>query len=71
MPKKNESAGFFGKIKGAIANMLIKPLKVTKLGNITLLEFGEALFQKNTTFTFPKATNIKESKIVEIDRIKK
>jgi hypothetical protein len=65
--QKNESDGFFGKIKGAIANMFIEPIKVTKLGNNTMLEFGDALLKKNTTFTFPKAKNIKESKVVEID----
>ena len=67
--KKDESAGFFGWIKGAIANMLIKPLKVDPLGNTTMLEFGEALFQKKPAFTFPIAKNIKESKVVEIDFI--
>ena len=67
--KKNESAGFFGSIMGAIANLFIKPPKVDKLGNTTMLEFGCALLQKNTTFTFPKAKNIKENKIVEIDHI--
>jgi len=65
--KKGESAGFFGWIKGTIANLFIKPPKVDKLGNVTMLEFGEALFKKNTTFIFPKAKNIKEIKIVEID----
>ena len=65
--KKSESAGFFGIIKGAIANFFIKPPKVDKLGNTTMLAFGDALLQKNPTFTFPKAKNIKESKIVEID----
>ena len=69
--KKNESAGFFGRIKGAIANMLIKPMKVNPLGNSTMLEFGEALLQKKPAFTFPKAKNIKESKIVEIDPVQK
>jgi hypothetical protein len=64
--KKGKSAGFFGWIKGVIANLLIKPLKVTKLGNTTMLEFGEALLQKNTTFTFPEARNIKENKVVEV-----
>ncbi len=68
---KAESGGFFSVLKGAIANLLIKPPKVTKLGNTTMLEFGYALFQKNTTFTFPQAKNIKESKIVEIDHIQK
>jgi hypothetical protein len=65
------SAGFFSGLKAAIANLLIKPTKVDKLGNTTMLEFGYALLQKNTTFTFPKAKNIKESKIVEIDHIQK
>ena len=65
--KEGKSAGFFGFIKGAIANMFITPPKVTKLGNTTMLEFGDALLQKKPTFTFPKAENIKESKVVEID----
>jgi hypothetical protein len=64
--KKGRSAGLFGWLKGAIANLFIKPLKVTKLGNTTMLEFGEALLQKNTTFTFPEVQNIKESKVVEV-----
>ncbi len=63
--KKNKSAGLFGGIKGALANLLITPPKVDKLGNTTMLEFGNALLQKNTTFTFPKAKNIKESRTVE------
>jgi hypothetical protein len=65
--KKGKSAGFFGWIKGAIANLFIKPPKVDKLGNTTMLEFGDALLRKNATFTFPKAKTIKESKVVEID----
>lgn len=62
-----ESEGFFSSIKGAIANLFITPPKVTKLGNTTMLEFGDALFQEKPAFTFPKAANIKESKVVEID----
>ena len=37
------------------------------LGNTTMLKFGDALLQKKAAFTFPKAENIKESKVVEID----
>jgi len=66
-----KSEGFFSRVKGAIANLFITPPKVTKLGNTTMLEFGYALLQKKTTFTFPKAKNIKESKVVEIDNIQK
>jgi hypothetical protein len=69
--KKGKSAGFFGWIKGTITNLFIKPPKVDKLGNTAMLEFGEALLQKNSTFTFPKAKNIKESKVVAIDHIQK
>ena len=56
------SEGFFSGLKAVIANFIIKPPKVTKLGNTTMLEFGYALLQKKPTFTFPKAKNIKESK---------
>jgi hypothetical protein len=67
--KEGKSAGFFGFIKGAIANLLLKPPNVNESGNNTMLEFGNALLQKKTTFTFPKAKNIKEIKVVEIDDI--
>jgi hypothetical protein len=56
------SEGFVSGLKAVIANFIIKPPKVTKLGNTTMLEFGYALLQKKPTFTFPKAKNIKESK---------
>ena len=69
--KKSKSVGFFGSIKGMIANLFIKPPKVDKLGNTTMLEFGYALLRKNSTFTFPKVKNIKESKIEEIDPTQK
>jgi hypothetical protein len=66
--KKSGSEGFFSRIKGKIANLFIKPPKVDKLGNTTMLEFGYALLQKNTTFTFPKAKNIKENRTIEIEK---
>jgi hypothetical protein len=68
-PKGSE--GFFSGLKAAIANLIIKPPKVTKLGNTTMLEFGYALLQKKPTFTFPKAKNIKEIKVVETDPLQK
>jgi len=69
--KKDESAGILGWVKGKVANLFIKPLKVTKLGNTTMLEFGDALLQKKPAFTFPKAENIKETKTIEIDAVQK
>jgi hypothetical protein len=62
---KAESGGLLSSLKGKIANLLIKPPKVDKLGNTTMLEFGYALLQKNTAFTFPLAKNIKESRVVK------
>jgi len=67
---KGGSTGFYSGLKGTIANFFITPPRVDKLGNTTMLEFGYALLQKKTTFTFPKAKNIKESRIAEIDHIK-
>lgn len=63
--------GFFSSIKGLMANLFIKPPKVNKFGNTMMLEFGNALLEKKNTFTFPKAKNIKESKVIEIDNIQK
>ena len=58
-----KSNGIWGNIKGTIANFFIKPLKVSKLGNDTMLDFGYALLKEKRTFTFPKAENLKvESK---------
>jgi hypothetical protein len=67
---RGASAGFLSELKGVIANFFITPPKVDRLGNATMLAFGKALVQKKTTFTFPRAKNIKESRIVEIDHIK-
>jgi len=61
-----ESEGFFSSIKGCIANLFITPPNVTKLGNTTMLEFGDALLQKNATFTFPRAKNLRENRRVAI-----
>lgn len=54
------SDGTWGDIKGAIANLFIKPLEVDKVGNDTMLDLGYALLKKEPTFTFPKAKNLKE-----------
>jgi hypothetical protein len=51
--------GFWGNIKGSLANLIIKPLAIDKLGNDTMLDFGCALFDGKETFTFPKAKNLR------------
>jgi hypothetical protein len=65
------SEGFFSGLKAAIANLLIKPPKISQPGQTTMLEFGEALVQKKPAFTFPEAKNIKEKKTVEISPMQK
>jgi hypothetical protein len=61
----------FAVLKGIIANMFIRPPKVTELGNETMLNFGLSLLEQKSTFTFPEAKNIKESRIVDTEHIQK
>ena len=56
-----EADGYWGHIKGMIANLFIKPLEVEKIGNDAMLDFGYALLKERPAFTFPKAKNIKET----------
>ena len=60
--KDAKPGSFTGKIKGFVANFFIDPVKISKPGNDTMLNFGYALLNKQTSFTFPKATNIKPAK---------
>ena len=53
-----KTAGWFGTLKGALANLFIKPIEIDKTGHETMLKFGQALFNKAETFTFPKAVNL-------------
>jgi hypothetical protein len=62
-----KSDDFMGDIKALIANLFISPTPVDKLGNDTMLDFGRAVFQKEPDFTFPKAKNIKETRVVPAD----
>ncbi|MCX5646362.1 MAG: hypothetical protein NTZ17_17030 [Phycisphaerae bacterium] len=62
--KKAKTSGFLGQIKAAIVNLFIKPVKITPLGNETLLDFGFALSEQKPAFTFPKASNLKEAVIL-------
>jgi len=51
--------GYLGRVKGFIVNFFIDPIRISKLGNDTMLNFGYALLNKQPSFAFPKATNIK------------
>ena len=59
--KKTRPDSWWGDIKGIIANFFIKPVEVDKHGNDTMLNFGYALLKEKSTFTFPKAKNIRET----------
>ena len=56
---KQESDNLFSAIKGAVANLFISPPKVAKLGNETMLDFGHALLEQKSAFTFPKSQKYK------------
>jgi hypothetical protein len=62
-----EHEGFFSRIKGTFANLLITPPKVSQLGNETMMNFGYTLLEKKGAFTFPKATNIREDRLAVSD----
>lgn len=61
--KASKPNSYIGKVKGFIVNFFIEPIKITKPGNDTMLNFGSALLNKQTSFTFPKATNIKNQTV--------
>lgn len=60
---EGDTPGFWGNLKGTMANLIIKPLEIEKLGNNTMLDFGSALFEEKETFTFPEAKNLKETEM--------
>lgn len=69
--KSAEAEGFWAGIKGAIANLFIRPPKVDPLGNQTMLDFGYALLKQSPAFTFPEAKNIRENQMAGADPIQK
>jgi hypothetical protein len=62
--KASRPNSYIGRVKGFIVNFFIPPVAISKLGNDTMLQFGQALLNKQTSFTFPKATNLKSQTVV-------
>jgi hypothetical protein len=60
--KASKPNSYMGRVKGFIVNFFIEPIRISKLGNDTMLNFGYALLNRQPSFTFPKATNIKTDK---------
>ena len=56
--------GFLARVKGAIANLIIKPPEIEQLGNETMLDFGHAILKQKPEISFPKARNIEENRTV-------
>ena len=52
--------GIVGGLKGAVANLLLKPITVDQLGHAAMLDFGRALALAEPAFTFPQARNLKQ-----------
>jgi hypothetical protein len=61
---EGKSESYWGTVKGVIANLFISPTPVDKLGNQTMLDFGQTLLQQKPFFTFPKAKNLKEAALI-------
>jgi hypothetical protein len=51
---------FTGSLAATAANLLIKPIRVEAVGHKAMLKFGRALVAEETSFTFPRARNLKE-----------
>jgi len=56
--KDEESMGFVSGLVGAIANLIIPPMGITRKGNDEMLRLGTALYENQPTFTFKKADNL-------------
>jgi hypothetical protein len=61
--KASKPNSYVGRVKGFIVNFFIEPVKISKLGNDTMLNFGYSLLNKQPSFTFPKAANIKSQTV--------
>jgi hypothetical protein len=61
--KASRPNSYIGRVKGFIVNFFIPPVEISKIGNDNMLKFGQALLNKQTSFTFPKATNIKSQTV--------
>ncbi len=59
LKKEEQSEGWFSSLTAMIANFVLPPLPVSEIGYHTMLDFGLALYQKKTDFTFPAADTLR------------
>lgn len=48
-----------GQIVGMVANLLLDPIVIEECGNDAMLDFGRALWNRDPTFAFPAAKNLR------------
>ena len=65
--EKNGESWSLGTVQGGCGHFFIKPVKVDKLGNDTMLDFGYALLKQQPAFTFPRAENLRQARILPTD----
>ncbi len=53
--KASKPNGCIGRIKGTIVNFFIDPIRISKLGNDTMLNFGHTLLKRKPFIYFPKS----------------
>ena len=61
--KADGKEGLLARIKGVVANFIINPPRIERLGNETVMRLGHALFQRAAEFTFPKAENLVDTRL--------
>lgn len=65
--KASKPNSYIGRVKGFVVNFFIEPIKISRLGNATMLDFGHTILNKKHSFTFPKAKNIRQALPVKIN----
>jgi hypothetical protein len=55
--KADAKEGFLSGLTAMIANILSTSTPVSPVGNSTMMEFGRALYEQESAFTFPRAEN--------------
>jgi hypothetical protein len=65
--KASKPNSYIGRVKGFIVNFFIDPIRISKIGNDTMLDFGDTILKRKHSFTFPKANNIRQAGPVTIN----
>jgi len=59
LKKANQSEGWFSSLTAMLANLVLPPMPISEIGHHTMLDFGLALYQKKSSFTFPVAKTLR------------